>query len=96
MFRSLEHVHPGEIRSRVMTTHPARGESAGMTTCYRITVRGRLGDHFAGAFDGLKLEPQDGRTVLTGKITDQAHLHGVLERLRDLGLELIRLEQDPR
>jgi hypothetical protein len=67
-----------------------------MATCYRITVRGRLGDHFAGAFDGLKLEPRDGQTVLTGPITDQAHLHGILERLRDLGLELISLEPDPR
>jgi hypothetical protein len=67
-----------------------------MTTCYRITVRGRLGDHFASAFEGMQLEPRDGRTVLVGKITDQAHLHGVLDRLRDLGLELIRLEQVTR
>jgi hypothetical protein len=77
----------------VITTHPKARKSAGVTTCYRITVRGRLGDHFATAFDGMRLEPQAGRTVLIGTITDQAHLHGVLERLRDLGLELIKLER---
>jgi hypothetical protein len=78
---------------RVMTTHPELRDPAAMTTCYRITVRGHLGDHFASAFEGMRLEPREGRTVLIGKITDQAHLHGVLDRLRDLGLELIRLEQ---
>ena len=79
-----------------MTTHPELRDPVAMTTCYRNTVRGRLGDHFSSAFEGMRLEPREGHTLLVGKITDQAHLHGVLDRLRDLGLELIRLEQVTR
>ena len=60
---------------------------------YRITVKGRLSDRFAGAFDGMRLEAGKGETFLVGEIADQAQLHGILDRLRDFGLELVRLEQ---
>lgn len=63
--------------------------------CYRITVRGRLSDRFVSAFDGLTLEPGRGETSLVGPIADQAELFGVLDRLRDFGLELIRVEEVP-
>jgi len=59
---------------------------------YRIVLRGRLGDHFESAFDGMTLEPGPGRTVLTGEIRDQAHLYGLLDRLRDFGIELVAVE----
>jgi hypothetical protein len=59
---------------------------------YRIIMRGRLGDHFASAFDGMALEPGPNRTVLTGEIRDQAHLYGLLDRLRDFGIELLAVE----
>jgi len=59
---------------------------------YRIVVRGRLSDRFASAFSGLRLEPQEGATALVGSISDQSHLFGVLEYVRSLGLELIRVE----
>ena len=59
---------------------------------YRIILRGRLGDHFASAFDGMTLEPGPGQTVLTGEIRDQAHLYGLLDRLRDFGIELLAVE----
>ena len=55
-------------------------------------MRGRLGDHFASAFDGMTLEPGPGQTVLTGEIRDQAHLYGLLDRLRDFGIELLAVE----
>ena len=54
----------------------------------RITVRGRLSQRLALAFDGLALRPRDGGTELFGEIADQTQLHGVLTRIRDLGLEL--------
>lgn len=54
----------------------------------RVTVRGRLSDRLAAAFDGLTLVRCTGSTELVGEITDQAQLHGVLRRIRDLGLEL--------
>jgi hypothetical protein len=59
---------------------------------YRIVVRGRLTDRFDSAFSGLTLEPADGATALVGSISDQSHLFGVLERVRSLGLELVRVE----
>ncbi len=56
---------------------------------YRIVVRGQLSDHLASAFEGLELDRQQGESSLTGPIVDQAHLHGVLDRLRDLGIPLV-------
>jgi len=55
---------------------------------YRIVLRGRLDDRFESAFDGMKLEPGQGLTVLVGEVRDQAHLYGVLDRLRDFGIDL--------
>ncbi len=62
-------------------------------TRYRITVRGRLGPRFSGAFDGMTLESAAGDTVLVGMLRDQAHLHGVLDRIQDFGLELVGVER---
>lgn len=60
---------------------------------YRITVRGRLSERSASAFDGMTLEPNGDDAVLTGHITDQSHLFGILESLRDFGLDLIAIER---
>jgi hypothetical protein len=61
---------------------------------YRITVRGRFSDRFVAVFDGLALEePRNGETVLVGELRDQAELYGILNRLRDLGIELVRVEE---
>jgi hypothetical protein len=54
----------------------------------RITVRGRLSRRLAGAFEGMAARYRRGHTDLTGEIKDQAQLHGLLTRIRDLGLEL--------
>jgi hypothetical protein len=54
----------------------------------RITIRGRLSHRLAAAFDGMTLVPCTGATELVGDIADQAQLHGLLSRIRDLGLEL--------
>jgi hypothetical protein len=59
---------------------------------YRIVLRGRLGEHFESAFDGMTLEPGPNQTVLIGEIRDQAHLYGLLDRLRDFGIELLAVE----
>jgi hypothetical protein len=60
---------------------------------YRITVRGRLSERFFSAFEGMTLEPKNGKTAIVGPVVDQSQLYGLLERLRDLGLELVRLEE---
>jgi hypothetical protein len=54
----------------------------------RIEVRGRLTQRLAQAFDGLALMPRTGATELAGVVVDQAQLHGLLTRIRDLGLDL--------
>jgi hypothetical protein len=59
------------------------------TTRYRIVVRGRLTPAFGAAFEGVTLEVLPGATALEGDFTDQAELHGILERLRNLGIELV-------
>jgi hypothetical protein len=57
--------------------------------CYRVVVCGRLGDQLASTFDQLEVETRPGETCLTGPFADQAQLHGLLDRLRDLGIKLI-------
>ena len=54
----------------------------------RITVRGSLSPRLASAFDGMTPRHRRGHTDLVGEIADQAQLHGLLSRIRDLGLEL--------
>lgn len=58
------------------------------TITVRITVRGRLSDRLAAAFDGLTANDGPHATQLVGVVADQAQLHGLLARIRDLGLEL--------
>ena len=58
-------------------------------TRYRVVVRGRLSQRLAAGFDGISVESGDGQTTLTGCYLDQAQLHGVLDRLRALGIELV-------
>jgi hypothetical protein len=62
---------------------------------YRIVARSELGDRFALAFEGMRMESKDGRTILTGEVKDQPHLFGILDRINGLGLELLRLEALP-
>ena len=64
------------------------------TTDYQIRVRGHLDDRWFRWFDGLTLSlTPDGETLITGKALDQAALHALLNRIRDLGLELIAVQQ---
>lgn len=58
------------------------------TRIVRITLRERLTPRLAAAFEGMTLETAPGRSILTGDLADQAQLHGLLTRIRDLGLEL--------
>ena len=58
-------------------------------TSYRLVVKGRLGGRLSSAFEGLTIEPGRGETALCGCFRDQAQLHGVLDRLRALGIELV-------
>ncbi len=62
---------------------------------YEIRVRGHLGDgYWSEWFGGLVLQSEDsGETVLSGPVADQAALHGLLARIRDLGLPLVSVNR---
>jgi hypothetical protein len=56
--------------------------------CYQIRLRGELDPGWSDWFDGLRVAAEGGGTLLVGRM-DQATLHGVLKRVRDLGVPLI-------
>jgi hypothetical protein len=56
---------------------------------YEIVVRGRLTNRYEGAFDGASLVPRNGHTTLRADLIDQSQLYGLLNRLRDLGIDLV-------
>jgi hypothetical protein len=61
-----------------------------MADVYQIRVRGQLGASWSEWFEGLRITNEDnGEAVLTGPVADQAALHGLLARVRDLGLPLV-------
>ena len=61
---------------------------------YEIRVTGHLNTRWVAWFDGLSLTTaEDGTTVIRGPIVDQAALHGVLQKLRDIGVPLISVTQ---
>ncbi len=65
-----------------------------MDDIYRIHVRGRLDDHWSDWLEGLAIQRQaDGTTLLVGPVVDQAALHGVIARIRDLGLPLLAVDR---
>jgi hypothetical protein len=63
--------------------------------CYRILIRGRLGETMLVAFPELRAECSGGKTVLVGVLPDQPALHAVLAQIEALGLELLELRQAP-
>jgi hypothetical protein len=58
--------------------------------CYEIRLKGHLDDRWVEWFEGLAIMlEEDGNTLLTGPVVDQAALHGLLKKVRDLGLPLV-------
>ena len=61
---------------------------------YEIRVQGHLETRWAAWFDGMALTPEsDGTTTIHGPVVDQAALHGLLRKLRDIGLPLLSIAQ---
>lgn len=57
---------------------------------YQIRIKGHLGSQWSEWFDGLTITlEEDGNTLLTGTAVDQAELHGILKKVRDLGMTLL-------
>jgi hypothetical protein len=60
---------------------------------YRIVVGGHLSPRYRAEFDELEIEAGDDETVLTGRIVDQAHLQGLLDRIAALNLVLVSVNR---
>ena len=80
-----------------MHTHEGGGLGVGVGESYESRLKGHIEPRWADWFGGLTLtQESDGTTVLSGSVADQAALHGLLTKVRDLGLPLIAVRQvDP-
>jgi len=79
-----------------MPAHHIRSYLSSMQTngWYEIRLSGHLDTRWAAWFDGLSLTNEsDGTTLLRGPVADQAALHGLLQKVRDMGLPLVSVTQ---
>jgi hypothetical protein len=60
---------------------------------YEIRIKGRLSDSLCDAFEDFTAAVRPAETVMRGEVRDQAELHGVLDRIQSLGLELIEIRR---
>ena len=60
---------------------------------YQIVVKGQLGSRWSDWFEGMTIEAEGAVTIIEGKVLDQSALHGLLVRIRDLGLPLISIKR---
>jgi len=73
-----------------MSKTDASTEDQGAPSRYAIRIKGHLDDRWADWFEGMTLTREDNdTTLLTGPVVDQAALHGMLKRVRDLGTPLL-------
>ncbi len=80
----------GYTRDRGMLNEINSGSDPGQPMVYQIRIEGHLGREWADWFEGLTITALDnGQTLLTGPVVDQAALHGLLRKVRDLGMPLI-------
>jgi hypothetical protein len=77
--------HPGDGKLTIIVT----------PTKYEIRIRGKVGDPLLASFEGLDASIRPAETVLRGEVADQAALHGLLDRIQTLGLDLIELREVP-
>ncbi len=73
-----------------MSETPASTEEYDEPGLYEIRIKGHLADQWADWFGGLTIAREDnGDTLLTGSVVDQAALHGLIRKVRDLGMPLL-------
>ena len=70
------------------------GSDPGQPLVYQIRIQGHLGRQWTDWFGGLTIKLEDnGETLLTGLVVDQAALHGVLRKVRDVGMPLLSVSR---
>jgi len=80
----------GHKRYKVMSIELNPKTNLNKPTVYQIRIKGNLGREWTDWFEGLTITlEEDGITLLTGPVVDQAALHGLLKKVRDLGMPLL-------
>jgi hypothetical protein len=79
----------------MMTSERRAERDADQPMVYQIRIKGHLGQQWLDWFDGLTITlEEDGDTLLTGSVIDQAALYGILKKIRDLGMPLLSINSD--
>ncbi len=80
----------GHKRYKVMSNELEPKANSDQPVVYQIRIKGHLGRQWTDWFEGLTITLEDnGDTLLTGPVVDQAALHGLLKKVRDLGMPLV-------
>ena len=80
----------GHKRYKVMSNELEPKPTPSQTVIYQIRIKGHLGREWTDWFEGLTIMLEEGGdTLLTGPVVDQAALHGLLKKVRDLGMPLV-------
>jgi hypothetical protein len=86
----------GHNRYKVMSHELEPKPASSQAEIFQIRIKGHLGRAWAGWFEGLTITlEEDGDTLLSGPVADQAALHGLLKKVRDLGMPLVSVAQIP-
>ena len=84
----------GHTRDGVMPDEINLGSEKAQPLVYQIRIKGHLGREWTDWFEGLAITLEDnGETLLTGPLIDQAALHGLLRKVRDLGVPLLSVNR---
>ena len=77
-----------------MTNEQKQNPDVDPSTVYQIRIKGHLSQQWMSWFEGLTItREQDGNTLLAGAVIDQAALHGILKKVRDLGMPLLSVNR---
>src|SRR6266446_8155295 len=90
MEQVVQTVLTGHKRDRVMSNEINSESDPGQPMVYQIRIKGHLGREWTDWFEGLTITLEDnGETLLTGPVVDQAALYGLLRKVRDVGMPLL-------
>jgi hypothetical protein len=80
----------GHNRCKVMSKELEPKSTPSQPVVYQIRIKGHLGHQWTDWFEGMTITlEEDGDTLLTGPVVDQAALHGLLKKVRDMGMPLL-------